>query len=97
MIERIRTVLHCRSRREGRRPAPIEETLMEQTRQDAMLDCPLCERPHSQFTTEAELAEGLGWQALHQCPDGRAKVVAGETREKAVEAWNFYCESQRRK
>jgi hypothetical protein len=65
--------------------------------EETLLDCPLCERPHSQFATIAELAEGLGWQVLHQCLDGRAQSVAGESREKAVKAWNFYCDSHRRR
>ena len=52
-------------------------------------ECPLCDRPSS---STVQLAGDLGWQVLHQCPDGHAKAVGGETREAAIDAWNFYCE-----
>jgi hypothetical protein len=75
----------------------VAAAIRKQPNGEPLLDCPLCERPHSQFATIVELARGHRWQVLHQCPDRRAQSVEGETREKAVEAWNFYCDSQRRR
>jgi hypothetical protein len=55
-------------------------------------NCPLCDRPHSQFTHFVEFPFDLGWQILHKCPDGHAKTLAGKTRQAAIDEWNFYCE-----
>jgi hypothetical protein len=57
-------------------------------------ECPLCDRPSSSIV---ELPGDLGYQVLHQCPDGHAKAVSGKTHQEAIDTWNFYCELNKKK